>query len=86
MTTNNCQYKEPSKLTKRLTTGLWSLLGALVFTVILYSIGLYNSQFVTAVELKPLERSVIESNLKFKHIDEKLNDIKTDLKTLKEKL
>lgn len=86
MTEHTCQYKEPSKLTKRITTGVWSLFGALFFSVIIYFVGLYNSQFVTATELKPLEQSVIESNLKFKHIDEKLNEIKSDLKTLKEKI
>lgn len=86
MKEHTCQYKEPSKLTKRIITGLWTLMGALFFSIIVYFVGLYNSQFVTADELKPLEQSVIESNLKFKHIDEKLNDIKSDLKTLKEKL
>lgn len=82
----NCKYQERPGWFKFFINGLWTLLGALLFTVIVYFVGLYNSQFVTAVELKPLEQSVIESNLKFKHIDEKLNEIKIDLKTLKEKL
>lgn len=63
-----------------------TVLAAMICTFILYALALYNSQFVTAKELKPLEKSMIEYTIHLKHINDNLTDIKAEIKTLKESL
>ena len=79
MSEKECKYTEKTEERSHLSTAIWSLAGALAFSFILYSITIYNSQFVTARELKPLEKSIIEGNIRFGHIQKKLDKMDKDI-------
>lgn len=81
--TEQCNYQKKPRLLRNIITAFWSLLGALFFTFIVYSLNIFTGQFVTAKEIKPLEKNIQAINIHYIYIKNKLDSIEKEIRNIK---